>query len=64
MLPCKIGDKLQYIDSDKSMGFEVVEKIVVEVETDGGIYSVDELKPEDFKEPKAAEDALKASDVT
>ena len=34
VLPCKVGDKMQYIDSDESIGSETVEKIVVEVETD------------------------------
>ena len=52
VLPCKVGDKMQYMDESDSMGVEIVEKIVVEIETDSGIYSVDELEPEDFKSPQ------------
>lgn len=59
VLPCKVGDKMQYIDSDESIGCEIVEKIVVEIETDGGIYSASELKPEDFKTPESVEGAVK-----
>lgn len=57
VLPCKVGDKMQYIDSDESIGSEIVEKIVIEIETDGGIYSANELKPEDFKTPGPSEAA-------
>ena len=52
VIPCKVGDKMQYMDDESSMGVEIVEKIVVEIETDSGIYSVDELGPEDFKSPQ------------
>lgn len=59
VLPCKVGDKMQYIDGDESIGYEIVEKIVVEIETDGGIYSANELKPEDFKTPESSSAVLK-----
>ena len=52
ILPWKVGDKMQYMDDADAMGVEIVEKIVVEIETDSGIYSVDELGPEDFKSPQ------------
>lgn len=53
VLPCKVGDKMQYIDGYESIGSEIVEKIVIEIETDRGIYSANELKPEDFEYPRA-----------
>ena len=56
VLPCKVGDKMKYIDDSESLGVEVVQKIVVEVETDSGIYSSSELSRKDFE---AAEAALK-----
>lgn len=59
ILPCKVGDKMQYMDDADSMGVEIVEKIVVEIETDSGIYSVDELGPEDFKSPQSSDNEEK-----
>lgn len=44
VIPCKVGDKLFYAD-DCGVDTEVVEKIVIDIETDGGIY-----RPEDIGE--------------
>lgn len=56
VLPCKVGDKLFYEDEGEAID-EVVEKIVVDIETDGGIYSPRDIG---YSVYLSAEAALKA----
>ena len=58
VLPCKVGDALYYPDGDW-IGKETVEKIVIDIETDGGIYAPRDIGYSVYKEIKAAEAALK-----
>lgn len=54
----KQGDKLFYCD-DCGVDTEIVEKIVVDIETDGGIYKPEEIGKTVFLSREAAEQALK-----
>ena len=54
----KQGDKLFYCD-DCGVDTEIVEKIVVDIETDGGIYKPEEIGKTIFLSREAAEQALK-----
>lgn len=58
VLPCKVGDELFY-DYDCGVEKETVEKIVVEIETDCGIYNPEDIGESVYLTIEAAESALK-----
>lgn len=58
VLPCKVGDNLFY-DYDCGVEKETVEKIVVEIETDCGIYNPEDIGESVYLTIEAAESALK-----
>lgn len=58
VLPCKVGDKLFY-DYDCGVEKETVEKIVVEIETDCGIYNPEDIGESVYLTIEAAESAMK-----
>ena len=53
VLPCKLGDKLFYEDDGETVD-EVVEKIVIDIETDGGIYKPRDIGYSVYLSPEAA----------
>ena len=58
VLPCKVGDELFYSDGEW-IGKETVEKIVIDIETDGGIYAPRDIGYSVYKSAEEAEAALK-----
>ena len=53
VLPCRLGDKLFYEDDGETVD-EVVDKIVIEIETDGGIYEPRDIGYSVYLSPEAA----------
>lgn len=58
VLPCKVGDELFYSDGEW-IGKETVEKIVIDIETDGGIYAPRDIGYSVYKSAEEAEATLK-----
>lgn len=58
VLPCKVGDELFYSDGEW-IGKETVEKIVIDIETDGGIYAPRDIGYSVYKSAEEAEAVLK-----
>lgn len=58
VLPCKVGDELFYSDGEW-IGKETVEKIVIDIETGGGIYAPRDIGYSVYKSAEEAEAVLK-----